>query len=119
MIDFLIAIIEGVILGVTFYACVRLRMRVAPIMLEKYGQNPRKITWLLSIALMVLLANLGLLLLRTSLFGFVGHDPSIATEACFAITALVTGCLLVLRHTRGSDSCATDAGSSTIKERTE
>ena len=109
MIDWLVAIAEGGILGTALYWCVRARMKLAPLVLSMHGQWGRRMVWVLSILLMVLLANLGLVLLRTSLFGLVAHQPSIATEACFAVTGLVTGCLLVLRHMRNSTDSSNDA----------
>lgn len=109
MIDWLVAIAEGGILGVALYLCVRARMKLAPLVLSMYGQWGRRLVWILSILLMVVLANLGLVLLRTSLFGLVAHTPSLAAEACFAITGLVTGCLLVISHMRSSDSNSNDS----------
>lgn len=108
MIDWLVAIGEGGILGTALYLCVRARMKLGPLLLSAHGQWGRRMVWIISILLMVVLANLGLVLLRTSLISLVAHKPSLATEACFALTALVTGCLLVLWHMRNSTSNLND-----------
>lgn len=100
MLDYVIGIVEGVIMGSALYWCVRARMKFGPLVLSRYGQWARRLVWCLSILLMVVMANLGLLLFRTSLLGLVAHKSSLITEACFAVTGLVTGCLLVLRHAR-------------------
>lgn len=104
MLDYVIGIVEGMILGAALYLCVRVRVKFGPLALSRYGQWARSLVWVLSILLMIVIANLGLVLFRTSLLGLVAHKPSLVTEACFAITGLVTGCLLVLRRYRGETS---------------
>ena len=100
LIDYLIGIVEGVLLGFALYLCVRARMRFGPLALARYGQWARWLVWGFSILIMIALANLGLLLFRTSLLGLVAHRSSLMMEVCFAVTGLLTGCLLVLRHLR-------------------
>ena len=75
MIDWVAATLDGIVLGLAFYGCVRLRMTLGPIIRERYGNWARRIYWLLTIALMVLLANIALLVLRASY-----ADPSLEMQ---------------------------------------
>ena len=43
MIDWLVAITEGVILGTALYLCVRVRMKLGPLVRAKHGQWGRRV----------------------------------------------------------------------------
>lgn len=60
----LAATLIGISLGLALYACVRLRMHVGPIVKQRYGPLARKAYWIANILVMIVLANLGLWLLR-------------------------------------------------------
>ena len=100
LIDWGIALIEGLILGSVLYVCVRLRMTLAPAVVPKFGQAGRWLIWVITIVLMIVIANVGLILLRTSMFGLVEHSPSLASEGVFALTAMIFGSWLVVAHRR-------------------
>ena len=57
-------IAAGVVLALFLYLLVRVRMRMAPRMRDRFGDYARWATWVVTIGLMVVLANLGLVLLR-------------------------------------------------------
>jgi len=78
----------GAGLGVTLYGCVRLRMHFGPIVLERYGKWARYFYWLLTIAVMVLIANLGLMLLRAILGPSEPGGNNVLPEIWFALLAL-------------------------------
>ena len=92
----IISTLTGIALGMVFYGCVRLRMHFGPRVRDRYGENARHIFWVFIIVCMVLLANSGLILLRS----FLPPEPAnlILLELWFAVTALIVGFLLVYRR---------------------
>ena len=58
------ATIAGICLGLAFYGCVRLRMYLGPLIRDRFGNVARRVYWLLTIAVMVILANVALFALR-------------------------------------------------------
>ena len=89
----------GVALGTAFYYCVRLRMVLGPLTRERFGNWARQLVWIVCIAIMVLLANFALRLLRSLLVGAALSFDQFVYEAVFALTALAVGFGLVYRHT--------------------
>lgn len=58
------AAVAGAGLGLAFYACVRLRMHLGPRIRARFGNHARRAYWLITMAVMILIANLTLLGLR-------------------------------------------------------
>lgn len=58
------ATVAGICLGLAFYGCVRLRMYLGPLIRDRFGNGARRAYWVLTIAAMILLANVALLILR-------------------------------------------------------
>jgi uncharacterized membrane protein len=98
-------IVAGVALALLLYALVRVRMRMAPRMRDRFGDYARWAIWVVTIGLMVVLANLGLVLLRQLLHSRFGIDVPFPDEMVFAVVAFGVGFFLVFRHvTRNHDS---------------
>jgi len=95
----------GLIMSLIFYALVRVRMTVAPKMRDRFGDRARWATWVVTIGLMVVLANVGLVLLRQVLHQQHGVDAPFLHEMVYALLAFAIGFVLVNRHvTRNRDS---------------
>ena len=94
----LVDIVLGVLLACILYAIVRLRMNVAPKMRDRFGSLARWSVWVLTLALMVIMANLGLLMLRQLLREWLGFDSGIMDELLFSLVSLSLGVMLVARH---------------------
>ena len=91
-------------MSLIFYALVLLRMNVAPRMRDRYGDRARWATWVVTIGLMVLLANAGLIVLRQVLHEQYGVDAPFMHEMVYALLAFAIGFVLVNRHvTRNRD----------------
>lgn len=102
--QWIIAAGAGLILSVLFYALVVLRMSLAPLMRDRFGDRARWATWIVTIGLMVLLANIGLVLLRQVLHEQHGIDAPFLHEMLYAVFAFAVGFALVNRHvTRNRD----------------
>ena len=95
MTDWLPATCAGVALGVLLFVCVRLRMAFAPMARERYGQGARLAVWILSIALMIALANGTLIGLRTYLLDTAHVNATLKYEIWFCALALAVGVFLV------------------------
>jgi hypothetical protein len=54
----------GIVLGLLFFACVRMRMTMGPYLRKRFGNWARQAYWLATILLMILIANAMLQLLR-------------------------------------------------------
>jgi hypothetical protein len=101
MLDWVSATIFGLILSLGLYGCVRLRMHFGPIVYRRYGTLARHVYWVVTIVVMVLIANLGLMLLRIYLGDTETH---LMLEIWFALVALGISLILVFRQLR-SDNC--------------
>jgi len=89
----------GVLLALLLYALVRFRMRVAPIMRDRFGPWARWSIWILVAALMIVVANLELIILRQLLHQWFGEQKStLGHEIIFVLVALVAGYFLVARY---------------------
>ncbi len=92
------ATLAGLGLGLAWFGCVRLRMHFGPILKARYGNHVRRIYWVLTIAAMIVLANLTLLGLRAFL-----HDPApppnqLLLEVWFAVLAVGLAFALIFRR---------------------
>ena len=94
----LTATLDGVCLGLLLYACVRLRMHFGPIIKQRFGAQARRAYWLFTILLMIVLANLGLKLLRIYLSNFDAVTNSLMLEMWFALLALSIALALVFKR---------------------
>ena len=94
----IIATAAGIALGLLLYLCVRLRMWLGPIIRDRFGQWARRLYWIVTIAVMVVLANAGLLLVRE----WVGIDAAnlLLLEIWFALLALGTAMSMIYRRIR-------------------
>ncbi|NND35912.1 MAG: hypothetical protein HKN81_02150 [Gammaproteobacteria bacterium] len=95
--DWATATLAGTCLGLAWFACVRLRMHVGPIVRERYGDNWRRAYWLLTIIVMIVLANVGLRLLRS-----LTDKPEnmLLLEIWFACLAVLIAFTLIFRRLR-------------------
>jgi hypothetical protein len=111
--NWLIATLEGICLGLTLYLCVRLRMYLGPVIRERFGDSARQVYWLLTILLMVILANAGLYLFRIYLSSQPVADGTFMLELWFALMALAVGLWLIYkrltRHSRNTDDPGANA----------
>lgn len=94
----LIATLEGVGLGLTLYVCVRLRMYFGPRIREHFGNLARQAYWALTILVMIVLANVGLLVFRIYLSSQSLASETLYLEIWFALVALGVGLLLIFRR---------------------
>jgi NADH:ubiquinone oxidoreductase subunit 4 (subunit M) len=94
----LTATLIGICLGLLLYACVRLRMHFGPIVGDRYGSMARRAYWLFTILLMIVLANLGLKLLRIYLSNFDAVTNSLMLEIWFALLALLLALSLIFKR---------------------
>jgi hypothetical protein len=94
----IIDVLAGLLLATLLYALVRLRMKVAPVMRERYGDSARWAIWLLVGILMVAVANLELIWLRRVLHSVFGEQSLLLHEILFALVALAGGYFLVARY---------------------
>jgi hypothetical protein len=90
-----IATATGISLGLILFLCVRLRMYVGPILKNRYGAWARQTYWILTIVVMIALANLGLWLLRTYFRYFEIAGEALAFEIWFSILALIVAMGLI------------------------
>jgi hypothetical protein len=93
-------IAAGTALALILYLLVRVRMQMAPRMRERYGSYARWAVWVLTFALMVVFANLGLSMLRQSLHSQFGIDTPFLDEILFALVAFVIGFYLVFSYVK-------------------
>jgi predicted MFS family arabinose efflux permease len=95
-------IVLGVLLACILYAIVRLRMKVAPKMRDRFGSFARWSVWVLTLLLMVVMANVGLIMLRQMLRDWLGFDSDWMDELLFSLVSLSLGVALVGRHVIGN-----------------
>ncbi len=95
---FIASSIAGTLLGLAFYVCVRARMYVAPRLRARYGNWARQIYWLLTILLMILLANLTLIELRDYLEDQSLTSNQLMLEIWFVIVAVALSFGLIYRR---------------------
>jgi len=91
--DWLFATVIGLTTGLVLFAFVRLRMHVGPIIRARWGNTMRQAYWLLTIVLMILVANLGLGLLRRT-----ASTDHVMLEIWFITIAVATAFLFIYRR---------------------
>ena len=94
----LAATITGALLGLILFACVRLRMHFGPLVRENFGDLARKVYWLATILIMILLANLALWLLRIYIDNQLPATENLLVEIWFALLALSVALALVFKR---------------------
>jgi hypothetical protein len=94
----LIATIEGVGLGLTLYLCVRLRMFLGPLIREHFGNQARRVYWLFTILVMIVLSNIGLYIFRIYLGSKTKGEEALPLELWFAIIAMAVALGLIYRR---------------------
>ena len=99
LIDWIIATVSGVVLGLALYGCVLMRIRWAPEIRTRYGERHRQLYWILNFLLMIVLANLGLYGLRRLLAGGP-LEGALAPEVVFAVIALLLPLALLYLRVR-------------------
>jgi hypothetical protein len=62
--DLIVSLSVGLVVGLLFYFCVRLRMHIGPLLRERFGNWARQIYWLSTLVVMAIAANIGLELTR-------------------------------------------------------
>ena len=83
------------------FACVRLRMYVGPIIRARWGNLMRQAYWLATILFMILLANVGLAVVRQ--YTAASDTPALLLEIWFITVAVaISFGLIYKRMTRNS-----------------
>lgn len=90
----------GLILGLCLYGMVRIRNACLPWARGTLGQVGYWTCWLAALALMLLAANVGIILVRQLVGLSVAEVAPLPLEMCFSVVALLTGGSLALRHAR-------------------
>jgi hypothetical protein len=88
----------GICLGLVLFACVRLRMHFGPIVRDHYGNTARQAYWIATILIMIVLANLGLRLLRIYLSGYESIENPLMFEIWFAMLAVTIALTLIYKR---------------------
>jgi cytochrome c biogenesis factor len=94
----------GLLLGLCLYGLVRLRNACLPWARGTLGQFGYWVCWLAALALMLLAANVGIILVRQLVGQSVVEVAPLPLEVCFTLVALLTGGSLALRHARNCRS---------------
>ncbi|MDJ0927423.1 MAG: hypothetical protein QNJ73_07195 [Gammaproteobacteria bacterium] len=94
----ILATLIGIGLGLMLYGCVRLRIHLGPRLQARFGNWARSAYWLLTIIVMVILANFSLLTLRDLLADLPDSPNDLLLELWFA--ALAAGIALFLIYSR-------------------
>jgi hypothetical protein len=93
-----VATATGISVGLILFLCVRLRMYVGPILKIRYGPWARQTYWILTILVMIALANLGLWLLRIYFRSFDITAETLALEIWFSMLALMVAMGLIFNR---------------------
>lgn len=88
----------GGVLGLLLFGCVRLRMHLGPRLKARYGNRARRAYWLLTIVMMVALANVALFGLRAYMTTSPPNGSQLAMEIWFALLALGVAMGLIFRR---------------------
>ena len=92
----IVATLIGVVLGIGLYGFVRLRMCIAPRLKTRFGDSARYAFWILTIVLMIAVANIALWVLRVYLRSYPPIEYGLHLEIWFSLLALIVGLGLVL-----------------------
>ena len=79
---------------------VRLRNAMGPRVAGRYGETGYRVFWWLVMLTMVIIANMGLALLRSYLSGELAEAQRLPVEICFGCVALLTGGALAIYRAR-------------------
>ena len=90
----------GLLLGLCLYGTVRVRNACLPWVRGTFGQAGYWLCWLTALALMLLAANIGIILVRQLVGLSVAEVAPLPREVCFTVVALLTGGSLAFRHSR-------------------
>lgn len=96
------ATLIGFCLGLALYGCVRLRIFLGPRLRDRYGNVARQAFWILTIVVMVALANAALRGLRMYLNDPAPPANNLLLEIWFSALALMVGMGLLLKRMRRS-----------------
>ncbi len=100
MTSWLVSTVAGLLVGLAFYVCVRLRIVLGPAARGRYGNMARRGVWLITILLMIGIANLGLVFLRAYLAANDSANNHFAFELWFAVLSLAFGAGMVFIRAR-------------------
>ncbi len=96
----LMTAVLGLILGLCLYGTVRIRNACLPWIRGTLGPAGYWLCWLTALALMLLAANIGIILVRGLVGLSVARVAPLPLEVCFTVVALLTGGSLAFRHAR-------------------
>ena len=108
MLDWIFSVSLGLLLGYALFRLVRMRGRLIPISNDQIAGSGRVI-WALTMVLMVLLSNIGLIALRKGLL-LLEVSNTLYYEAVFAAVSFALAMYLVTRRGCGTD-CSVAADS--------
>ena len=92
------ATLAGLVLGLLFYGCVRLRMHFGPRLREQLGNRARQLYWLVTFVLMIGLANLALYTLRAYFASLKESGSYLLPEIWFVAIAVLLAMTLIFRR---------------------
>lgn len=90
----------GLVLGLCLYGLVRVRNACLPWARGAFGQPGYWLCWLAALALMLMAANTGIVLVREVVGLSVAEIAPLPREVCFTAVALLTGGSLAFRDAR-------------------
>ena len=112
MINWVAALMIGLISGSLLYLCVRLRGKLVPIAILRFGQSSRLWVWLATILIMIVISNLSLIALRSGLSVIGPGQNTLPYEIGFAIISF-TFALYLVRQRMCRDDCPLSASRQT------
>jgi hypothetical protein len=97
----------GLALGLSLYGLVCVRNACLPWARNQYGQKGYWLCWVAALSLMLVIANLGIVIVR--LFADLSVSPiaALPLEVTLVVIALITGGGLALWRARNCSSCET------------
>ncbi len=94
------ATLAGLILGLLFYGCVRMRMHFGPLLRKQFGDRARQAYWVITFILMIALANLALYGLRAYFASLQDSGSYLLPEIWFVAIAVSLAMTLIFRRMR-------------------
>jgi hypothetical protein len=92
------ATLAGLLLGLVFYGCVRMRMYLGPILRAQFGNRARQAYWIATFILMIGLANLALYGLRAYFASLQESANYLLPEIWFVAIAVALAMTLIFRR---------------------
>ena len=98
------ATLAGLVLGLLFYGCVRMRMYFGPLLRNQFGNRARQAYWIMTFVLMIGLANLALHALRAYFASLKQAGSYLLPEIWFVAIAVILAMTLIFRRMKRNKS---------------